>query len=127
MGIAIRGARPDDALAMAQVWVATARVAHLGILPDDYLAAMSVAWGHARLRERLLLEDGALAVVAEDAGQVIGFALAVWPCTADPAFDAEFTQIYLTPYTRAGASVVGWLGRGHGSWRSVASARSCCK
>ncbi len=49
------------------------------------------------MREWLLQDDGALAVVAEDDGRVIGYALAIWPSTADPTFGAELIQIYVMP------------------------------
>ncbi len=95
--ISIRAAHADDAFMMAEARIAAWRTAYPGVVPDDYLTNMSAEVDQVRMRERLLQDDGALAVVAEDAGQVIGYALAVWPCQADPTFGAELIQIYVQP------------------------------
>ncbi len=69
--IAIRRARPADAMAIATVHVAAWRSAYAGILPDPYLAGLSVPRQAAYYQAGLLA--GHAALVADDGERIVGF------------------------------------------------------
>ncbi|MBM7579122.1 GNAT family N-acetyltransferase [Jeotgalibacillus terrae] len=68
----IRKATPQDAAGIAKVQVDTWRTTYRGMVPDDYLDQMTYSrreevWGK-------IIEDGQIVYVAEDNGEVVGFA-----------------------------------------------------
>ncbi len=107
--MSIRRAQVSDARAIATVHVRSWQAAYRGLLPQDYLDGLdpgprSVRWERA-LAELDWPRRGVL--VAEDAGQVVGFATLV-PSRdqdLDPATVGEISAIYLRP--------AAW-GQGHG-------------
>ena len=116
----IRPARPDDAAAIAAVHVAAWRSAYAGLLPADYLARMSPIRSAAQAHRAIMAGHGLL--VAEQAGEVVGFCTVGRPRTAGLA-EGEVETLYVLDdhreqghgqaLLRAGA---GWLGaRGCGS------------
>lgn len=68
----IRAATLDDARAIAEVHVASWRWAYEGLLPDEYLEQLSVDDREAMWRETLPTSAGRV-IVAEDAGEIVGF------------------------------------------------------
>lgn len=88
----------DDIHDLARVHVDTWRSAYASIVPDDYLASLSYANRAERWREILLRTEGTTATwVAEDEGQVVGFA-SVGPIREGPVgFDGEMYAIYVHP------------------------------
>jgi GNAT superfamily N-acetyltransferase len=118
--VAIRPATPDDAAAIARVRVDAWRATYRGMIPDAYLAAMSVDESTAFWRR--VLESGSPKVavfVAEDAGEVVGFASGNRREPPKLGFDAELSAIYVRPdRVRRGlgrrlvAAVADWARRG---------------
>jgi len=98
---AVRDARPDDARAVAEVHVASWRVAYAGLLPADVLAGLSVD-ARADMWTTLLAEPAHHLLVLA-APEVVGFA-SLGPERAEPA-RGELYAIYLDP---------AWWGRGAG-------------
>ncbi|KIL43446.1 GNAT family acetyltransferase [Jeotgalibacillus alimentarius] len=68
----IRKATPQDAAGIAKVQVDTWKTTYRGMVPDDYLAQMT----YSRREEmwEKIIEDGQVVYVAEDNGEVVGFA-----------------------------------------------------
>jgi GNAT superfamily N-acetyltransferase len=99
--VSIRRAQVSDALAIATVHVRSWQAAYRGLLPQDYLDGLDPAKRSAGA-ERILAEldwprRGVL--VAEDAGQVVGFA-GLCPsrdADLDPRAVGEVTTIYVLP------------------------------
>jgi ribosomal protein S18 acetylase RimI-like enzyme len=98
--VTIRPARPDDALAIAAIHVASWQHAYRGILPDDYLAGLSPddrlpMWAHT-----LTLPDAPTYVgVAEVDGQVVGFYSIGKSDEGDPPHVQMLYTIYMHPGT----------------------------
>jgi len=91
--VSIRIAVPADALAIAHVHVESWRTTYAGIVPDDYLASLDET-----LRVKLWLEwlnSGAVVLVAERKGAVVGFVHAGKIREAIQAADAEVYSLYL--------------------------------
>lgn len=89
----IRDARPADAGQLGEVHVAAWRAAYVGLMPDDYLDELdardrAAMWTEALARPPM---RGAARLVAEDDGNVIGFA-ASGP--EGGRSDAEVGQLY---------------------------------
>jgi GNAT superfamily N-acetyltransferase len=100
----IRAAVAGDVGALAQVQVATWRSAYRGILPDDFLASLSDTayeerWG------RIIGDGTSLVYVAEDAGEMVGFASAGRQRGNGPVYGGELYAIYVLEEAQ---------GRGHG-------------
>lgn len=103
-GWRVRPARPDEALTIARVHVASWQTAYRGILPDAYLDALDVSRRTEMWQDILARpEPGTCSLVAELAdGTVVGFASG-GPARAqialpdDPSalFDGELYAIYL--------------------------------
>jgi GNAT superfamily N-acetyltransferase len=112
----IRRADADDASAVAVVHVRSWQAAYLGLMPQDFLDGLDPDQRAAVWRQRLAEPDwprtGVL--VAEDAGQVVGFS-AFCPARdddLDPARVGDVAAIYLVPSA--------W-GQGHGRRLMTAS------
>jgi len=69
----IRRALPDDAPAIAQIYVENWKMTYSGLLPADFLDALSEKDKEEVWRSYILLEDRRV-FVAEDEGDVLGFA-----------------------------------------------------
>lgn len=92
-----RPARIADAADIARVHVETWRVAYAGLLPDAFLAAMSVPAGTARWEAHIETPER-IVYVADDSGEVVGFASAGPPRDADAPEDAgEVYAVYVHP------------------------------
>jgi GNAT superfamily N-acetyltransferase len=90
----VRGARLEDARAIARIHVDGWRAAYRGILPDDVLAAQSVDRREGQWREWIPLGR---ALVAEHDGEVVGFAGVI-------AETGEIAALYVDPgHWRRGA------------------------
>ena len=97
--VKVRPATREDARAIAEVHVASWRDAYRGLLPDDYLEKLSV---DEREAQRLEAFDrpsaGSGVLVAEEDGQVVGFAT-FSPSRDDdaPGGTGEVPAIYVDP------------------------------
>ena len=96
MTIAIRPATGDDARAIATVRIDTWRTAYRGLVPDAYLDAMDVEQSVA-LWERVLGAQASAAsvFVADDDGEVVGFAAANALPEPRHGLDAELSAVYV--------------------------------
>ena len=101
----LRPAVPDDAPAVAAIWHAGWRDAHLGNVPDELLAARTEASFHERAPQRLA--DTTVAVVD---GEVAGFVMVV---------DDEVEQVYVDGAHRGSGVAAALLAEGE---RRVAAA-----
>jgi ribosomal protein S18 acetylase RimI-like enzyme len=89
----IRAATPEDAIAIAHVHVESWRSTYAGIVPDEYLAGLDET-----LRVKLWqewLNSGAVVLVAERKGSVVGFVHAGRNREAVENADAEVYSLYL--------------------------------
>ena len=94
----VRLAGPSDAASVARVHVRSWRATYEGLLPAEYLAALDVD-DYAGRWERSLQSPFArgTVVVAEQDGQVVGFASGGPERDGDPRYDGELYAIYLLP------------------------------
>jgi GNAT superfamily N-acetyltransferase len=92
----LRPATVEDAAAIGRVHVESWRTTYPGLLPDSYLASMDAA-DHAARWARLLGQRGSrhLALVAEEDGELVGFASAGPDRDGDRTYDGELYAIYL--------------------------------
>jgi len=91
--VSIRAAVPGDAVAIARVHVESWRTTYAGIVPDEYLAGLDET-----LRLKLWQEwltSGAVVLVAERKGVVVGFVHAGKIREAIETADAEIYSLYL--------------------------------
>ena len=91
--VSIRAATAEDAAAIAHVHVESWRSTYAGIVPDAYLAGLDET-----LRVKLWqewLSGGAVVLVAERKGEVVGFAHAGKIREAVETADAELYSLYL--------------------------------
>jgi GNAT superfamily N-acetyltransferase len=95
--VVIRSARPEDAVEIARVHVASWKSAHAGVLPTEYLDTLGP---ESRLPEwrRILSEGSGTTIVAEADGRTLGFA-SYGPSRDEDADDGdlELYAIYLDP------------------------------
>ena len=92
----IRPAGPDDARPIAQVRVDSWRTTYKGMIPDAYLAAMRVDDSAALwLRVLSATSSKASVFVADDGGDIVGFAAGNLLAEPRHGLDAELTAIYL--------------------------------
>ena len=92
----IRPAGPDDARAIAQVRVDSWRTTYKGMIPDAYLAAMRVDDSAALwLRVLSAASSKASVFVADNGGDLVGFAAGNLLAEPRHGLDAELTAIYL--------------------------------
>ena len=97
--VLIRSATVDDAARIARVHVASWREAYAGLVPADYLAALDVDRRAEQWAAALAdVPRGASVWVAEEAGEVLGFAY-LGPSRDEDAERAtmEIYSIYLEP------------------------------
>jgi ribosomal protein S18 acetylase RimI-like enzyme len=103
----VRTATAADARAIARVQVAAWRAAYDGIVPRAFLDGMlEEEW--AERRRGNLLAEGAVTLVAEEAGAVAGFVFAGPPREVPPGYDAEVYALYVLP-GRQGRGIGGAL------------------
>jgi GNAT superfamily N-acetyltransferase len=104
--IAIRHATPDDAIAIAEVHVASWRTTYPGIVEQSYIDGLSVVERADVWSRRLLLPDQTAAdvlVATTTDGRVVGFACGGLIRDPYPEFDAELYAVYLLQsFQRAG-------------------------
>jgi ribosomal protein S18 acetylase RimI-like enzyme len=100
----VRPARPEDARGIARVHGDTWRAAYQGIVPDAFLAAFAGKPGAADRRRRWIAKPGNSTLVAEEGGEIVGFAVAGPPRDLPPGFDAELYALYVLP-RRQGAGL----------------------
>jgi ribosomal protein S18 acetylase RimI-like enzyme len=95
--VTVRTALPADSVAIAEVQVASWRVAYAGIVPRSYLDQMSEA-RNAAAWERGISQERRTIVVAEDGDVVVGFACGGVPARDSlTGADAELDAIYVHP------------------------------
>ena len=107
MSARIRPARDSDADAIAAVHGESWRLTYAGVLSARYLAGLEGPQLAATWRRRLHARGGASTLVAEEGGEVVGFARHA-PCTGDAdlaGFAGEIEMLYVHPRAQ---------GRGHG-------------
>lgn len=90
----VRRAGVDDADAIARVHVSTWRTAYRGLLPDDFLNSLSESTYADRWR-RALGDSTTRVYVAEEDGQVVGFASAGPERAGEPGYTGELYAIYV--------------------------------
>lgn len=100
----VRPAEIADAAAIARVHVETWRTAYRGLLPDDFLAALDEA-GYEQRWARTLKDGAGRVYVAEDGGNVVGFASGGPERAGEDAYAGELYAIYV---------LQGSQGHGHG-------------
>jgi ribosomal protein S18 acetylase RimI-like enzyme len=92
----LRPAEPSDAPDIARVHVASWRSTYRGLLPDAYLDAMDAGHYAGRWHRTLLDRLGqAVVLVAEEEGQVVGFASGGPERDGDERYEGELYAIYL--------------------------------
>jgi GNAT superfamily N-acetyltransferase len=111
----IREATVDDAAGIARVHVDTWRATYAGIVPAEHLAALSAEAGAQRWRSNLAAaEPGRFTYVADDAGQVVGFASGGPERSGDPEYRGEVYALYVLPAWQrrgVGRQLLGACGR----------------
>jgi ribosomal protein S18 acetylase RimI-like enzyme len=90
----VRPATLNDATAIARVHVASWRSTYRGMLPDDFLASLSDA-GYAERWKRVIAEGASRVYVAEDAGEVVGFASGGRERAGEQGYEGELYAIYV--------------------------------
>jgi len=96
----VRAARPADAEAIGRVHSESWRLTYAGLVSPRYLATLDVEVLAERWRQRLSAPRGAGAlVVAEDAGEVVGFALygPAGEQDLEDGFAGEIQMLYVLP------------------------------
>ena len=91
--VSIRSATPDDAVAIARVHVESWRSTYAGVVPDAYLAGLDELLRVQLWHEWLL--SGALVLVAELKGVVVGFVHAGATREGIKTADSEVYSLYL--------------------------------
>jgi L-amino acid N-acyltransferase YncA len=116
--VAVRLAQPEDAARIAEIHVRSWQGSYQGLMPQDYLDGLDPVHGIDRWADALAQADrtrGGIFVVADDIGQVAGFASAEASRDDDAAEDVgEVRAIYLSP---------GCCGRGLGRELMAATLR----
>lgn len=100
MNALVRPARPADAEAIGRVHSESWRLTYAGLLPSRYLATLDQEVLAERWRRRLQAPRGASTLlVAEQAGDVVGFSLAGPTSERDleDGFAGEIQMLYLLP------------------------------
>jgi GNAT superfamily N-acetyltransferase len=90
----VRAALPDDAPAIASVHVSSWRSTYRGLLPEDFLASLSES-GYAERWRRLIADRASRIYVAEDGGEVVGFASSGRERAGEPGYEGELYAIYV--------------------------------
>ena len=92
----VRPATLDDAEAIERIRVATWRATYRGLLPDGLIDGLRENADQRRERLRAQRADQ-FAFVAEDAGQIAGYALGGRERTGDHEYRGEVYAIYVLP------------------------------
>jgi ribosomal protein S18 acetylase RimI-like enzyme len=90
----VRPATLNDATAIAQVHVSSWRSTYRDLLADDFLASLSDA-GYTERWKRVIAEGTSRVYVAEDAGEVVGFASAGRERAGEEGYEGELYAIYV--------------------------------
>jgi GNAT superfamily N-acetyltransferase len=90
----VRKAVPDDAHAIARVHVSSWRSTYSGLLPADFLESLS-EMGYAERWRRLIADGSSRIYVAEDEGDVVGFASSGHERAGEPGYEGELYAIYV--------------------------------
>jgi len=90
----IRAAAITDADDVARVHVASWRTSYRGLLPDDFLASLS-ATSYAERWKRVIAERSSRVYVAEDAGEIVGFASGGRERAGETGYEGELYAIYV--------------------------------
>jgi ribosomal protein S18 acetylase RimI-like enzyme len=96
----VRAARPADADAIGRVHSESWRLTYAGLVSPRYLATLDVEVLAAKWRHRLgAPRDGGSLVVAEEAGEVVGFALfgPAGESDLEDGFAGEIQMLYVLP------------------------------
>jgi len=91
--VSIRAATAADAIAIARVHVESWRTTYAGIVPEEYLAGLDETFRVKLWQE--WLASGAVVLVAERKGEVVGFVHAGGIREAVESADAEIYSLYL--------------------------------
>jgi ribosomal protein S18 acetylase RimI-like enzyme len=90
----IRPAKLEDAPAIARVHVASWQSTYQGMLPDEFLASLSET-GYAERWKRVIGEGSSRVYVAEDEGEVVGFASGGHERAGETGYSGELYAIYV--------------------------------
>ena len=90
----IRPARLEDATAIARVHVASWQSTYRGMLPDEFLASLSET-GYAERWKRVIGDGSSKVYVAEDGGEVVGFASGGRERAGETGYTGELYAIYV--------------------------------
>ena len=90
----IRPAKVEDAPAIARVHVASWQSTYRGMLPDEFLASLSES-GYAERWKRVISEGTSKVYVAEDGGEVVGFASGGRERAGEKGYVGELYAIYV--------------------------------
>ena len=92
--IMIRPATIDDAQAIARVHVSSWRSTYRDMLSEDFLASLSEV-SYAERWKRVIAEGASKVYVAEDAGEVVGFASGGRERAGETDYEGELYAIYM--------------------------------
>lgn len=95
--VLIRRARPEDALDVAHVHVRSWQSAYAGLLPEEFLVGLDPARRAAHYTFGVDRTDRPYTVVAEEQGQILGFATAGPTWNADARGAGELFGLYVDP------------------------------
>ena len=90
----IRPATLGDATAIARVHVASWQSTYRGMLPDEFLASLSET-GYAERWKRVIGDGSSKVYVAEDGGEVVGFASGGRERAGETGYTGELYAIYV--------------------------------
>jgi hypothetical protein len=93
----IRPARPEDAPGIVRVHGDTWRAAYRGLVPDAFLEGFGREPDAVERRRRWLERPESVTLVAEEAGEVVGFAVGGRSRGGPAEFDAELYALYVLP------------------------------
>jgi GNAT superfamily N-acetyltransferase len=96
-GVAVRDAKPNDALAVAQVHVRAWQIAYRGIIAQDYLDALRPEDRASRYTFGSADPAHPTTIVASESGIIRGFATVGPPRDARDARTGELLALYVDP------------------------------
>jgi GNAT superfamily N-acetyltransferase len=91
----IRRARIQDSAGIARAQVDSYQTAYAGILPQEYLAHFTYAEQEQDWRDLLSSQPQDIVYVAEDAGEIIGYALGRATQSEIPPYDSELVALHI--------------------------------
>jgi GNAT superfamily N-acetyltransferase len=101
--VIIRYARKGDGYGIERVHVESWRSTYAGIVPDEYLAALKIEPRAAEWDRSLAEAAQQVIFVAEDLGEVVGFAMCGAERSASTSYEGELYGLYLLrEYQRRG-------------------------